>query len=326
MLCLALQINLMITPARRSSRLNNFTPNSACAVRFIDSAKRFKLDRQGEYLYKRRGIESVVVNSIGIFGCGAIGKALLHAAASGTLAVPIAGVASRTEKSTRAFLSLFDNPPPYLSLPELIAAADLIVEAAAGSVVPELAEKVFAARKDLMVISAGALLDHPEIIKKSRETGCRLYCPSGAIAGLDGIKSASMGQITHVTHTTRKPPNGLEGAPYLIERGISLIGLKEEREIFSGSAREACRGFPANVNVTAAVSLAGIGPDQTRVRILAVPALARNCHDIDVEGEFGLLRVHIENEPSENPKTGKLTALSIIRAIRDVIDPVRIGN
>jgi aspartate dehydrogenase len=315
----------MIAPARQKSQ-NKFTPNIACAARFIDSAKRFKLDRQGEQRDKGRGIEIVVVNSIGIFGCGAIGKALLRAVASGKLAVRIAGVASRTEESARAFLSIFDNPPPYLSLPELIAAADLIIEAAGGRVVPELAEKVFAAGKDLMVISVGALLDHPEIIEKSRKTGCRLYCPSGAIAGLDGIKSASVGEITHVTHTTRKPPDGLEGAPYLIERGISLVGLKEEKEIFSGSAREACRGFPANVNVTAAVSLAGIGPERTRVRILAVPGLARNCHDIDVEGEFGLLRVHIENVPSENPKTGKLTALSIIRAIRDVIDPVRIGN
>ncbi len=177
-----------------------------------------------------------------------------------------------------------------------------------------------------MVISVGALLDHPEIMEQSRQTGCRLYLPSGAIAGLDGIKSASVGRITHVTHTTRKPPGGLEGAPYLVERGISLAGLKEEKEVFSGSAREACRGFPANVNVTAAVSLAGIGPDQTRVRIFAVPGQARNCHDIDVEGEFGLLHVHIENVPSENPKTGKLTALSIIRAVQDAVDPVRIGR
>jgi aspartate dehydrogenase len=118
----------------------------------------------------------------------------------------------------------------------------------------------------------------------------------------------------------------LEGAPYLVERGISLAGLKEEKEIFSGSARAACRGFPANVNVTASVSLAGIGPDQTRVKIFVVPGLARNCHDIDVEGEFGRLHVHIENVPSENPKTGKLTALSIIRAVKDAVDPVRIGN
>jgi aspartate dehydrogenase len=202
----------------------------------------------------------------------------------------------------------------------------LIVEAAGGAVVPSLAEQVFAAGKDLMVISAGALLDHPEILAKSRATGCRLYVPSGAIAGLDGIKSAVIGEIVHVTHTTRKPPVGLDGAPYLVERSISLAGLQEEKEIFTGSAREACRGFPANVNVTAAVSLAGIGPDRTRVRILAVPGLTRNCHDIDVEGEFGKLHVHIENVPSENPKTGKLTALSIIRAVQDVVDPVRIGN
>jgi aspartate dehydrogenase len=264
--------------------------------------------------------------SIGIVGCGAIGKALIQAEERGTLSVPIAGVTSRTEKSARDFLASFKNPPRYFSLVELIAAADLIIEAAGGNVVPELAKKTFAMGKDLMVISVGALLDHPEIAEQSRRAGCRLYIPSGAIAGLDGIKSASVGQIAHVTHTTRKPPQGLEGAPYLLERGISLAGLREEKEVFAGSAREACRGFPANVNVTAAVSLAGVGPDKTRVRILAVPGLARNCHDIDVEGEFGKLHVHIENVPSENPKTGKLTALSIIRAIQDAADTVRIGN
>ena len=264
--------------------------------------------------------------SIGIVGCGAICRALLEAVGAGKLSVRVAGVTSRTEKNARVFLSTFRNPPPYLSLRELIAAADLIVEAAGGAVVPGLAEEVFASGKDLMVISAGALLDHPEIIEKSRQTGCRLYVPSGAIAGLDGIKSACVGQITHVTMTTRKPPNGLEGAPYLVQKGISLAGLTEEKEVFSGSAREACKGFPANVNVSAAVSLAGIGPDKTRIRILAVPRLERNCHDIEIEGEFGRLHVHIENVPSENPKTGKLTALSIIRSVQDVVDPVRIGT
>ena len=268
----------------------------------------------------------MALKSIGIVGCGAIGRALIAAVEAGKLSVRIAGVTSRTEKSAREFLSTFNSPPPYLSLRELIAASDLVIEAAGGSVVPSLAEEVFAAGKDLMVISVGALLDHPEIMEQSRQTGCSLYVPSGAIAGLDGIKSAAVGQVAHVTHTTRKPPLGLEGAPYLVERGISLVDLKEEKEVFSGSAREACRGFPANVNVTAAVSLAGIGPDRTRVRILAVPGLSRNCHDIDVEGDFGLLHVHIENVPSENPKTGKLTVLSIIRALKDVVDPVRIGN
>jgi aspartate dehydrogenase len=268
----------------------------------------------------------MAAKSIGIVGCGSIGRALLGAVEDGKLAVRVAGVTSRTERVAREVIATCKNPPPYLALADLIAASDLIIEAAGGSVVPSLAEQVFSAGKDLMVISVGALLDHPEIMERARRTGCRLYCPSGAIAGLDGIKSASVGQIAHVTHTTRKPPNGLEGAPYLVERGISLLGLREEKEVFSGSAREACRGFPANVNVTGAVSLAGIGPERTRVRILAVPGLTRNCHDIDVEGEFGLLHVHIENIPSENPKTGKLTALSIIRAVQDVVDPVRIGN
>lgn len=266
------------------------------------------------------------VTSIGIVGCGAIGKALIKAVEDGKLAVRVAGVTSRTESKAREFLAAFKNPPPYMSLDGLIAASDLVIEAAGGDVVLELARKTFAAGKELMVISVGAVVEHPEIMELSRKTGCRLYLPSGAIAGLDGIKSASVGAIKHVTHTTRKPPLGLEGAPYLVERGISLLGLKEEKEVFSGSAREACRGFPANVNVTGAVSLAGIGPDLTRVRIVAVPGQARNHHDIDIEGEFGLLHVHIENIPSENPKTGKLTALSIIRAVQDAIDPVRIGN
>ena len=268
----------------------------------------------------------MALKSIGIVGCGAIGQALLQAADAGKLTVPVAGVTSRTEKSAREFLATLRNPPPYLDRAQLIARSDLVVEAAGGSVVPVLAKEVFAAGKELMIISVGAVLDHPEIMAQAREQGRRLFIPSGAIAGLDGIKSACVGQVSHVTITTRKPPAGLEGAPFLVERVVSLVGLKQEREVFSGTAREACRGFPANVNVTAAVSLAGIGPDRTRVRILAVPGLERNCHDVEVEGEFGKLAVHIENVPSENPRTGKLTALSIIRSIQDAADSVRVGT
>jgi len=266
------------------------------------------------------------VKSIGIVGCGAIGRALLKAVEEGKLKVRVAGVTSRTEKSARAFLATLHNPPLYLDLTSLIPRSDLIVEAAGGAVVRELAEKVFAAGKDLMIISVGALLDHPEIIDRARVSGCRLFLPSGAIAGLDGIKSACVGAVSSVTITTRKPPEGLEGAPYLVKKKILLTGLREEREVFSGSAREACRGFPANVNVSGAVSLAGLGPDKTTVRILAVPGLKRNCHDIDVAGEFGRLSVRVENVPTENPRTGRLAALSIIRSIQDAADSVHIGT
>ena len=267
-----------------------------------------------------------MAHAIGIVGCGAIGQALLRAADTGKLPVSVAGVSSRTENRAREFLATLENPPPYLNRDQLIAGSDLVVETAGGHVVPELARDTFAAGKDLMVISIGALLDHPEIIQQSRDSGCRLLAPSGAIAGLDGIKSACAGRVDRVAMVSRKPPQALEGAPYLLERGISLAGLDQEMELFSGSAREACKGFPANLNVSAAVSLAGIGPDRTQVRIVAVPGLERNCHDIEVEGEFGILTVHIENIPSENPRTGKLTALSIIRSVQDAMDPVRIGT
>ena len=267
-----------------------------------------------------------MAGSIGIVGCGAIGQAMLRAADAGQMAVSVAGVTSRTASTAREFLDTLRNPPPYLNREELIDRSSLVVETAGGHVVPELAKETFAAGKDLMVISVGALLDHPEIMQESRRTGCRLLAPSGAIAGLDGIKSASAGRVDRVMIISRKPPEALEGAPYLVEREISLAGLDHEEEIFCGTAREACRGFPANLNVSAAVSLAGVGPDETQVKIVAVPGLERNCHDIEVEGEFGLLTIHIENIPSENPRTGKLTALSIIRSVQDAADPVRIGT
>lgn len=266
------------------------------------------------------------MKSIGIVGCGAIGITLLEAAEKGMLSPKIVGITSRSETKAGKFLSTLRNPPPYLDRSKLITQADLIVEAAGGDVVPELARETFEAGKDLMVISIGALLDHPEITRLAREKGCGLYLPSGAIAGLDGIKSACSGQVSQVRMTTRKPPGALNGSPYLVEHGIRLDGLTDELEVFSGTAREACRGFPANVNVSAAVSLAGLGPDQTMIRIIAVPGLKRNCHDVEVEGEFGRLHIHIENIPGENPRTGRLTTLSIIRTLQDIADPVRIGT
>ncbi|PZC46967.1 MAG: aspartate dehydrogenase [Chloroflexi bacterium] len=264
--------------------------------------------------------------SIAVVGCGAIGRALLRAVDDGHLPVKVVGVASRGEERAKAFLATLGNPVDYLSPQDLVERADLVIEAAGADVVPDLARLTFGAGKDLMVISVGALLDHPELVAVAVERSCRLFVPSGAIAGLDGIKSAAEGRIDHVTMTSRKPPEALQGAPFLVDKGMSLEGLEEERLLFEGSAREACKGFPANVNVSAAVSLAGIGPDRTRVRIIAVPGLTRNCHDIEVEGEFGRLAVHIENVPTENPRTGKLTALSIIRTVREITASLKVGT
>jgi aspartate dehydrogenase len=150
--------------------------------------------------------------------------------------------------------------------------------------------------------------------------------PTGALLGLDAVTAAAEGRINSVRMTTRKPPGGLEGAPHLVKNGISVQGLNEAKRVFSGTAREAAAGFPANVNVAAALSLAGIGPDKTTVEIWADPAVDRNCHTIDVDADSARFSLTIENVPSENPKTGRITALSVIAALRKLHAPLRVGT
>jgi aspartate dehydrogenase len=126
---------------------------------------------------------------------------------------------------------------------------------------------------------------------------------------------------------TRKPPAGLAGAPYLVERNISLDNLNAPLKVFDGTAREGAKGFPANVNVAAALSLAGIGPDKTRLEIWADPALTRNTHRIVVEADSCRFEMTIEGVPSvENPRTGKLTPLSVIAALRGLTAPLKVGT
>src|SRR5262249_7480983 len=162
--------------------------------------------------------------------------------------------------------------------------------------------------KRVMVLSAGALLPRPELVDLARQGGGQIIVPTGALLGLDAVTAAAEGQIHTVRMVTRKPPRGLAGAPYLVANGISVEGLNAPKQIFAGSAREAAAGFPENVNVVAALALAGIGPDRTAIEIWADPALSRNCHTIEVESDSARFSFSIENVPSENPKTGRITA------------------
>ena len=178
-----------------------------------------------------------------------------------------------------------------------------------------------------MVLSVGGLLGVlDEWTRLAEKHGCRVLVPSGAIAGLDGVKGAREGAITEVTMESRKPPRGWAGAPYIEAKRIDLDAIREETLIFEGTATDACRAFPANVNVVAALSLAGVGPERTRIKVFAVPGLARNTHRIALEGEFGRLQIQVENVPSENPRTGKLSYLSAIALLRDLGATVRVGT
>jgi aspartate dehydrogenase len=141
------------------------------------------------------------------------------------------------------------------------------------------------------------------------------------------LKSSATGRIDSVTLTTRKPPRGLEGAPYLKERGIDVSAIKDETMIFEGSAEDAVKGFPQNVNVAAVLSLAGLGASRTLVRIMTAPDCAVNSHEIEVKGEFGRLLARTENVPSKtNPKTSALAIFSAIATLERIANSVKIGT
>ena len=256
---------------------------------------------------------------VGIVGMGVIGTHIAKAIGNGIHGITLSGVAVRTATNAGGF--------PAFSLQELIERSDLVVEAATQAALREFGPAVLTAGRDLMVLSVGGLVGAlGEWAKLAESRGARILVPSGAIAGLDGMKGAREGDITSVTMETRKPPRGLAGAPYIVQQRIDLDAIKAETLIFEGAAAEAVKAFPANVNVVAALSLAGVGPERTRIKIFAVPGQERNQHRIVIEGEFGRLRIEVENVPSENPRTGKLSYLSAIAMLRELGAPIRVGN
>jgi aspartate dehydrogenase len=264
--------------------------------------------------------------NVGVVGLGVIGRAVCRALDSGIPGLRLVGALARDRSRAETFLAGLDAKPPFLPLDDLIAASDVVVEASTQAHLAEIAPKALGAGRDLVVLSCGGLLGRSEWVTLAEANGCRIYVPSGAIAGLDGVKGARIGAVSSVTMETRKPPRGLAGAPWIDEHKIDLDAITAETLIFEGPATQACRAFPANVNVLAALSLAGIGPEKTRIRIYAVPGLTRNTHRVTIEGEFGHLVVEIANVPSENPRTGKLSALSTIALLRDLAAPLRVGT
>jgi aspartate dehydrogenase len=265
--------------------------------------------------------------AVSIGGLGAIGAAVARRLDDGIEGLRLVAVSARDKEKATRRMARFRRPVPVVALSELGAAADVVVECAPAAVFLEVARPALERGRILMPLSVGALLDHPELVALARERGGRILVPTGALIGLDAVRAAAEGEIRFARMVTRKPPKGLAGAPYLVERGISLEGLNGPLKVFEGSAREGARGFPANVNVAAALSLAGIGPDRTTLEIWADPALSRNTHRIEVEADSARFSMAIENEPSvENPRTGRITALSAIAALRGLASPLKIGT
>lgn len=265
---------------------------------------------------------------VAIAGLGAIGLTVARRIDSGGIAgLVLAAVASGSREKAEAKLADFANPPPIVPIDELGEIADVIVECAPAAFFAEIARSTLERGRIFMPLSVGALLEHMELVDLARKKGGRIIVPTGALLGLDAVRAAAVGTIEEATLITRKPPQGLEGAPYLVENEISVEGLKEAKRLFSGSARQAAKGFPANLNIAAALALAGVGPDATQVEIWADPALTRNTHTITVKSDSSDFTMTLENKPTaENPRTGKITALSVIATLQRLTSPLVVGS
>ncbi len=263
---------------------------------------------------------------IAIAGLGAIGLKLAEALDRGIPGcVLAAGSANDLTKATKR-LSHLAQRVPVVALSELEPLADIVVECAPAKLLPDIAEPFLRAGKTVIVLSAGAILSHEHLIGLARQHGGQIVVPTGALLGLDAVTAAAEGEIRSVRMVTRKPVRGLAGAPYLIENNIRIEDITEPTRIFVGTPREAAIGFPANLNVAVALSLAGIGADKTTLEIWADPALERNVHRIEVDSDSASFSMSIENIPSDNPKTGRITALSVISYLRKLGAPLRVGS
>ncbi len=264
---------------------------------------------------------------VAIGGLGAIGMAVARQLDRGIDGLALAAVSARDHEAAVKRLADFQNPPPVVALEALAALAEIVVECAPAAVFEHVAEPAIRAGRIFVPLSCGALLSRPDLAELAQASGARIVVPTGALLGLDAVRAAAEGQINSVRMITRKPPAGLKGAPYLTENDIDLDNLEKPLKVFDGSARDGARGFPANVNVAAALSLAGLGADETALEIWADPDLSRNVHRIEVEADSASFSMVIENIPSEeNQRTGRITALSVIACLRGLTATLKVGT
>lgn len=263
---------------------------------------------------------------VGLAGLGAVGLEVARRIEAGIPGLALTAVSVRDAQKAKRNLPQVGAGVALVAAEELAQHCDIVVECLPPVLFHAVALSVIERGKLFMPLSVGQLLENWDLVARAKETGARILVPTGGLIGLDAVRAAAEGSIRSVTMITRKPPNGLEGAPYLVARGISLKGLNAPRKVFQGSAREGARGFPQNVNVAAALSLAGIGPDRTLLEIWADPALDRNTHRIEVDADTAHFSMAIENVPSENPRTGRIVALSTAAALRGLVCELKVGT
>jgi aspartate dehydrogenase len=265
--------------------------------------------------------------AVAIGGLGAIGLPVARRLAEGVPGLRLVAVASRDAERARRQMAEAAIDAAVVGVADLAGRADVVVECMPAAHFRRIAEPAVEAGRIFIPLSVGALLDALDLVDRAAERGARIVAPTGALLGLDAVRAAAEGEIRSARLVTRKPPAGLAGAPYLVEQGITLDGLTVPLKVFDGTARDGARGFPANVNVAAALALAGVGPDRTRLEIWADPSLERNTHRIEIDADSARFTMTIEGIPSaENPRTGRLTPLSVVACLRGLVAPLRVGT
>lgn len=265
---------------------------------------------------------------IGIIGCGNIGTEIAKAVDKGDINVEIAGCYDISKQKYDIMLrKLKKIKPPFMQMEEVIKNCNLVIECATKEAVRNIFETAIKYYKDIIFLSAGGVLDCQDLIEEAKNKMINMYIPSGAVVGIDGLDAAKYIGIKQVTLITRKPPEAFKGNKYLLQKNIDINKINIETVVFDGTAKEAINDFPANINVAATLSLAGIGPEKTKVKIIIDPFIKTNIHEIIVEGDFGRFKTITENLPSpENPKTSYLTSLSTIVLIKKIVEPIHIGT
>ncbi|MFH1777920.1 MAG: aspartate dehydrogenase domain-containing protein [Candidatus Omnitrophota bacterium] len=260
---------------------------------------------------------------IGVIGCGAIGGELIK-------------YVDNDLKNKACIIGVFDlNPEICRSLKKtiypnetaLVNDADFIIEAASISAAQNLIALLLKYEKDALIMSVGAALAKKKELSFLKQKGVNVYFPSGAICGIDGLRAAALDDILTVTLITRKPIKGLEAAPYIVCNKIKLDQIKTEKVVFQGSAKEAIKAFPKNINVAAMLSICGIGARKTKVKIIASAKVKRNIHEITITAKAANIYIRTENIPTaQNPKTSMLAVLSAKALLNRVLNRENFGS
>lgn len=265
---------------------------------------------------------------VGIVGCGVIGSSIAHEIETKlSKKIKLIGLCDKDYAKVLGLATALKGKPKILPLKKLIRESELVIEAASSAISGYLTKIALSAGRDIFVMSSGGLIKKKYLFKLANKKRCHIFIPSGALAGLDAVKGAACGCINKVTLITRKPPKSLEGAPFVVKNKINLSGIKGEKLLFKGNALEAVKYFPQNINVAATLSLCGIGPEDTIVKIITSPRFNKNSHEIIIEADAGEIRARTDNVPSEeNPKTSKLAILSAMATLKNIVGYGKIGT